>query len=402
VAEFSRLDVAARAGVEVDFVEDLVRAGILAIDEEGSFTSGAARVARIIRGLQRSGLPLDAIATAVARGSLSFEVFASSPYDRISPLTGDTFREVSERDGIPLEVLLVVREAIGFAIADPEDRMREDEIELLPVLRSSLTAGVPASSVEHLLRVYGESARRMVEAESEVWESHVLGPLIGAGVPATEALTEAAGFGEAILGPLDDAILALHHGQQEHVWMVSIYQWVEDELERAGVRARVERPATMCFLDLAGYTQLTEERGDQAAAETARTLTSLVQHTAHEYRGRVVKWLGDGVMLYFDEPAQALRGSLEMLDRVRAAGLPPAHVGIDAGPVIIQDGDYFGRTVNVAARIAAYARPGQILASDQAVRSAGDRADGWRFEQLGPVELKGVSRPLILHRLTRR
>jgi adenylate cyclase len=95
--------------------------------------------------------------------------------------------------------------------------------------------------------------------------------------------------------------------------MTTTYEWVEDALERAGVRSRVERPPAMCFFDLAGYTRLTEEHGDQAAAETARTLNTLVQRNAHEYRGRVVKWLGDGVMLYFAEPAGALEGSVEMV-----------------------------------------------------------------------------------------
>jgi adenylate cyclase len=84
-----------------------------------------------------------------------------------------------------------------------------------------------------------------------------------------------------------------------------------------------------------------------------------------------------------------------MVEQIPAAGLPPARVGVDAGPVIFQDGDYFGRTVNTAARIAAYARSGEVLVSDAVLRAA-DVA-GCRFEPIGPVELKGVVQPLTLH-----
>jgi adenylate cyclase len=73
-------------------------------------------------------------------------------------------------------------------------------------------------------------------------------------------------------------------------------------------------------------------------------------------------------------------------------------VGIDAGPVFFQDGDYFGRTVNVAARIAAYARAGEVLVSD-AVLTFTQASDlpGCAFERVGPADLKGVAKPVVLH-----
>jgi adenylate cyclase len=87
--------------------------------------------------------------------------------------------------------------------------------------------------------------------------------------------------------------------------------------------------------------------------------------------------------------------ALEMVAVVGRQGLPPAHVGIHVGPVVFQDGDYFGRTVNTAARIADYARPGEVLVS-QEVLDAADQAPV-TFTEIGPVELKGVSGPLRLH-----
>jgi adenylate cyclase len=109
-----------------------------------------------------------------------------------------------------------------------------------------------------------------------------------------------------------------------------------------------------------------------------------------------VKWLGDGVMCHFDEPAGGVVAALEMVEQVPATGLPPARVGIDAGPVFFQDGDYFGRTVNVAARIAEYARAGEVLVSDAVLAHASD-LPGCAFEEVGPAELKGVVKPVVLY-----
>jgi len=91
--------------------------------------------------------------------------------------------------------------------------------------------------------------------------------------------------------------------------------------------------------------------------------------------------------------------ALELADSVPASGLPPPHTAIDSGPVIFQNGDYFGRTVNTAARIASHAGPGQILVSDSVVRSSQNSA--MKFDDVGLVELKGLPHPIRLHRASR-
>jgi adenylate cyclase len=78
-----------------------------------------------------------------------------------------------------------------------------------------------------------------------------------------------------------------------------------------------------------------------------------------------------------------------MAGEMAGAGLPPAHVGLHAGPVLSQQGDYFGQTVNLSARIADYARPGEVLVS-QAVADA-SHEPGIAFRDIGPAELKGVA-----------
>jgi len=105
--------------------------------------------------------------------------------------------------------------------------------------------------------------------------------------------------------------------------------------------------------------------------------------------GKPVKWLGDGVIFHFRDPGPGVRAALEMVDGLAATGLPPAHVGLHVGPVLFQAGDYFGQTVNLTARIADYARPGEVMVS----RAAADTSQGHgiEFGDIGEVELKGVA-----------
>ncbi len=154
-------------------------------------------------------------------------------------------------------------------------------------------------------------------------------------------------------------------------------------------------PPAVSFLDLTGYTRLTEEQGDEAAADLAAALRALVRRSSLEHGGESVKWLGDGVMFYFQEPGHGVLAALDMVEGAATQALPPARVGIHAGPVVFQEGDYFGRTVNIAARIADYARPGEVLVSQEVVEAAEEMP--LTFKEIGPVELKGVTGAVSLH-----
>jgi adenylate cyclase len=128
-------------------------------------------------------------------------------------------------------------------------------------------------------------------------------------------------------------------------------------------------------------------------------LADLMQDVANRHDGRVVKMLGDGVHFHFGQPDKAVLGSLELVERAEPQGLPPAHVGVNAGPMTYVDGDYYGFTVIIAARIAAHAGPGQVLVGEAA--AADGRLDGVEFEEVGPVPLKGVARPVTVYRARR-
>jgi class 3 adenylate cyclase len=190
---------------------------------------------------------------------------------------------------------------------------------------------------------------------------------------------------------LDRALLGAYRRQQELAWVEQLVEDIEAALDDTGVLGRPGRVPAMCFLDLVGYTRLTEERGDQVAAELAEALAILVNRSAREHGGVPVKWLGDGVMVHFRDPAGAALG---MVEQFPAAGLPPAHVGVAAGPVVAQGGDYFGRTVNLAARIAAYASASRVLVSEPVVQRAPPQ--GVTFVELGQVQLQGIAQPVRL------
>ena len=148
------------------------------------------------------------------------------------------------------------------------------------------------------------------------------------------------------------------------------------------------------FADLTGYTRLTEESGDEVAAGVSLKLAELVNEVASRYRGHVVKMLGDGVHFHFGDPNDAVTASLELVDAVRPAGLPPAHIGVNAGPMIYDEGDYFGRTVNIAARIASQAGPDQVFVGIDVLPQVEPR--GFRLVEVGAFELKGIKDPVTI------
>jgi adenylate cyclase len=395
VSGYTRQEVARRAGVDPDYVDRLVELGILTPAAADAFSPGDALRARWLQSLERAGVPLDGIAAAIRDGALSFSFMDVAAYDRFAGLSGTTFQQLSAETGIPLELLLVVREAVGFAEPHAEDTVREDELSVVPLIQLQLSKGFRLVVIERWLRVYGDSLRRIAETEAAWWNSEVENALVESGMTEGEMLHAQADLGSLMTPLIDQALLAMYHGQQEHAWSQVFVEHVEGALEAAGLHRRLDRPPAMCFLDLTGYTRLTEERGDAAAADLAARLAGLVRRSALEHAGTPVKWLGDGVMFYFREPRDAVLAAVEMVEVVGSQGLPPAHVGIHVGPVVFQEGDYFGRTVNLASRIAEYARPGEVLVSQEVV----DAAEGGpvTFTEIGPVELKGVPGALRLY-----
>lgn len=387
--------MAHQAGVDAEYVDRLVELGILTPGDRDVFSPGDVRRARWIHNFELAGVPLEGIATTVRDGTLSFAYLDVSAFDWFAGLTSTTFHELSRSRGIPFEILSGVREAFGYAEPRPEDYVREDELVVIASVELQLSQGVRPVAIESMLRVYAESLRQIAETETQWYRSEVEVPLLESGMSEREMLDAQAEIGSRLVPQMERALVSMYHGQQERTWIKNAVEDLETVLEQEGLYTPLSHPPSVSFLDLTGYTRLTEEEGDEAAAGLAAELRGLVRRSSLEHGGETVKWLGDGVMFYFPDPGQGLMAALEMVEGVAAREMPPGRVGIHAGPVIFQEGDYFGRTVNIAARMADYARPGEVLVSQEVVEAAS--AVPVRFDTIGPVQLKGVADPLDLY-----
>ncbi|HKY46948.1 MAG TPA: adenylate/guanylate cyclase domain-containing protein [Acidimicrobiia bacterium] len=392
--------IAKAAGVEPSYVAGLIGEGILEPDEDGLLSERDVRRVRIVQTLEDAGLPLAGLGEAVRSGVVSLAFIDSPSYDRWGSFSETTFQSLSTDIGVPVELLTVIREAMGSAAPRSDDRVRVDEMLVVPMVQMQHQLGFRPEVIERALRVYGDSLRRVAETESDWWYSEVMMPILRSAKAPAEVLKAVAATSEELSPALatvgDSAIMAVYHGQQTHAWIRNILEGFEAALAAAGIHSRLKRFPAMCFFDLTGYTRLTEERGDEAAAGLARNLASLVQRNSVQYGGKAVKFLGDGVMFHFPEPGKGVLAALDMVEAAVSVGLPPAHVGLHAGPVLFQEGDYFGRTVNISARIADYARPGEVLVSQEVVEGSGDVPVA--YADIGHVELKGVSGPVHLYK----
>jgi adenylate cyclase len=160
------------------------------------------------------------------------------------------------------------------------------------------------------------------------------------------------------------------------------------------------------FTDLVGFTEFTALAGDDAALELLTTQSRLVD-AALPTDARVVKELGDGLLLWFRDPADAVRTGLDLQRSFEAesesTGLPLwIRVGMHAGAVRERGDDLVGHDVNVAARIVDVAGAGEVLVSDAVRVDAGDKVPTVEFAELGPVVMKGIPDPIRLWRASCR
>ena len=390
----SQAELAELAGVTEADVGRLVDLGVL-VPRDGAapFQTIDLRKVRLAMACERAGLPMDGIAAAIRAGRLSFAFLEAAPYHRWAVPSDRTFRQVSEETGVPLQMLRATLEAMGFAWTGPDEPVREDELEVVPLLERAVATGILDQRwLVRVGRAYAEGLRLAAKVENEAYQARFEGPVREAGLGQRRAMELASELAAQFVPLIDRALAGIYRRQQELVWTQHQVLNVEAALEETGAITTPERVPAMCFLDLTGYTRLTEERGDQAAAELAADLAVLVERSARDHAGTPVKWLGDGVMLHFRDPAGAVAAALAMVAQLPRAGLPPAHVGVAAGPVVVQGGDYFGRTVNLASRVAAKARAGQVLVTEPVATAVA--GDGVSFTDLGALRLEGFSAPV--------
>jgi adenylate cyclase len=394
-------EVARRAGSTPDRVQTLVELGIIVPvpDSEEPFVGGDAMRVKLVEELEASGIPPAKIAAAISRGALSLSYIDHFPGP--SARSDQTYAELCDAAGIPFTLLDRIYVGFGLPSPQPNELVRADDLGIIADLPFLLAAGLGEAEVLRAARVWGEGSRRV--AEHQVYSFHELleEPFRRQGLSNDQALDAAlTQVGVRIIPFCERLVGWLYRRHFEAYATRHRLEHVETALEEAGLRRmHPPHPEACVFADLSGYTSLTEELGDAAAAQMAIGLSELMQDVANRHDGRVVKLIGDAAHFYFHEPSDAVLGSLTFVEGVEPRGLPPAHVGVNAGPMTYTDGDYYGLAVNIAARIAAMAGPGQVFVGET-VTAAGD-SEGVRFEEIGPTVLKGVARPVGVYRAVR-
>jgi adenylate cyclase len=392
-------EVAERANVPEDFVRQLVTAGALPGEEGELELAGAVRRVRLLRSWTAAGLSVETILTLVNEGALSL-AFLDAPVMDLPERLDRSYEQLAADRGVPMSFVQALHQSLGFAAPEPGDRAGEDDATMLEMARLFRGAGATDDATLRLLAVYADNLRRIAKAEADYYEANVERRLRAKGLDERQLIEIGTQLGDRVIGLLERVLLMVYRRRREHVWTEHAINHVEAALETSGLQQRVPQPPAICFVDLTGYTRLTEERGDEAAAQVAGRLVALVNDISRRRGGRPVRWLGDGGTFYFREPGAAVVAGLDLVERAPVVDLPPVHVGIHTGPVISQDGDVYGGTVNLAARIASYAQAGQVVVSEETAHRSGER-QVW-FDPLGAVELKGVAKPLPLYQAYRK
>jgi adenylate cyclase len=376
----------------------LAARGVIQPDETDGFSPGDAHRIRIIDGFEAAGVPLDVLVRAQAAGVISIDYYDQlhAPPGRPSTRTYQVFKDDLGR---PRHLLPAMFAAFGIAEPDPTSHLSVEDEAFIGDWAALIDATGHADLTLGILRQFGESGRRSSVAAMEGYAqvAEQLGPEF-AGVPSKDIY-------DRVFVPWAKAarnLPALAEWLTRHHMSRAIDDYsvraTEQVLADSGyVQERPTVEPAVAFLDLTGFTNLTRERGDTVAAEMALRLADLAVRAVAVHRGRVVKLLGDGVLMHFPDVLEAIEASLDLMDQLDASDLPPGHVGITQGPIVARDGDIFGQTVNLAARISDVAPSGELyipasIAHALAGRFVVTPAGTAELQGAGAIDLASVTR----------
>jgi adenylate cyclase len=386
-------EAAERVGVSPATLRRWADAGVIPeIDGKREWTEPAVAHARIVARLRERGHRLDQIREAGRQGRLA--------YGYIESLFGEdrpswSLDDAADESG--LEPALIERfwASIGLPSSALES-LTDEDLEALRYVSSVLAAGFPLVAFLQLCRVYGQSLSQIADAEVRLFHLYVHEPLMREGVPGLEMAEEMEGLARDLLPIASPLMDYVHTRFLQHFVAQDVVGHMETELEddeSAAGRVRV----AIAFADLAGYTRFTEEEGEEEALSSVERFVERVTHTLPE-DARVVKTIGDEVMVVGTDVGALVDWAVGFLATVEER--PEPRLGINYGSTLYRDGDYFGREVNLASRVVARARGGEVLVTDSVVDAVSGAAQ-LRFEPIGDVKLKGFDEPRQLCRAAR-
>jgi adenylate cyclase len=385
----TREELAFEADVPIELIDRIAEAGIFGPGPDGTFPARYVRRTTHIKGLLESGLTLDSVRHIIDRGLGDFDSgdrFLPHP----SPRSKQTVAEFLESLGDQAELFHQAYAILGFSEPPPEHHLRLEDETIMRRFVEAFTDD-PMVGVRSA-RLLAEGLRPAVEGMTRMQTERLRRLYIDAqGVPSRQAPPEEVeALGKVVRVAFDMAIW-LMKAYLERANAAAGVETLERSLAVEGLRPpRASTHRAIVFADLTGFTALTHELGDEEAAMTALRLRDEVEPLARENGGRLVALLGDGAMLFFDRPPTAIAWAAELVRRWPRE-MPGLHVGIGIGPLYERDGNYFGTTVNLAARLSSAARSGQILAASVTADPALQRPG---LRPIEPLMLKGFPAPV--------
>jgi adenylate cyclase len=338
--------------------------------------------------LAADGVPLAELHRASTSGTLMF-----LPAERvIGGHARYTAREAAELTGVELEVLRSMRRAMGLPVpAEDEPVFTEEDVEAIRTGEIAKQVGISDEQVTELTRTLGRGLAPAAEAMRSLVMELVIEPGVGEYELARRYADAVAALAPTV-GPLVTNLLTAQLRQMAQSEAITA-------AERSGGRLPGSREVAICFADLVGFTRLGELVPPEDLGHLAARLEAITAEIV-EPPVRLVKTIGDAVMLASAEPMPLLDAGLSLLDAADTEGedFPQLRVGSAFGPALSRAGDWFGRPVNLASRITQIARPGSLLAEREVRETA---PDAYRWSYAGERRLRGVIGPVPLFRARR-
>ncbi len=380
--------VSARAGVSPGTVRRWVKEGLVPQYNGTGWSAPAARQVGIVARLRERGYTLEQIREASDSGRLALgdvESFLSIPEGR------HTLRQTARATGLTPELIERIVAAMGLSAMSVE-ALADEDLEMLKYVAAMLEAGLPEAAFIQIARVYGQALAQIAETEVRLFHMYIHEPLMRSGVSGLEIAEQMDGIARELL-PFAAPLMNWLHGRFLAYFVEQdVIGHMEADMGEQALRPGRLRIA-IAFADLAGYTRLTEEEGDERAVSAVERFVEEVERTL-PIDARVLKTLGDEVMVVGSEPVGLTRWAVGFQAQA-PAGVPPPRIGIHYGEAIYRDGDYYGREVNQAARVVARAAGGEVLVT-RTVADLAEGVDGLAFKLIGEVGLKGFSEPTEL------
>jgi adenylate cyclase len=382
MADPTAAEVARQIDVPPDTLRRWVRSGVVPL-ENGRWSPSAIAQARIVARLRERGHTMPQIRRAVESGRLAYGYLEGLFPDGNGP---HTLSDAAERTGLEPALIERIWGSLGFP-ADDRGGFTDADLDLLEYGAAVLQAGFPLVAFLQLIRVYGQALAQIADAEVKLFHLYVHEPLMRDGVPGLKMAEEMEDLASDVLPLAAPMMDGLHRRLLRHFVEQDVVGHMEAEADFDLGRLRV----AIAFADLAGYTRLTEQAGEEQALDVVERFVAGVEATLPD-DARVIKTIGDEVMIVGSD-AGALADWAVGYQRMAATARPRPRIGLHAGAALYRDGDYYGRAVNLASRVAARAAGGEVLVTRPVVEAAGSHLE---FSQIGEVTMKGFSEPTEL------